>query len=102
MTECCQDHPNVTESLAIIKHELTFIRNSVTKHIEEGDKVGGYRDRVLIAESEINIIKQELFRLDKALKTEVLKTGIIGGLIGAFVGQMTPELWRILVMVITR
>ena len=102
MSEHCTTHTQISEDMTVIKHDLEYIRNCVVKHIEEGDKVGGYRDRVLIVEKEVSVVKQELLRLDRALKQEVLKTGIIGGLIGAFIGQLTPELWRILLMLITR
>lgn len=102
MSEPCNYHHQLCEDMSIIKHDMAYIRDNVTNHITEGDKVGGYRDRVLIAESEINVIKNELYRLDKALKTEVFKTGLVGGIIGALVGQLTPEVVKILIQLLTR
>ena len=98
MEKPCDYHHQICEDLAIIKHDMTFMREKFAKHVDDGEKPFGYRDRLLICEGEMKTIKQEILRLN----TEVWKVGIIAGLIGSLVGQLTPELVKVLINLLAR
>ena len=56
--------------------KLWEIIKSHSIHVLEGDKSGGWRDRLIMVENEISALK-------KAMWTRVITAGIIGGLIGS-------------------
>lgn len=84
--EHCADHGQMREDIVLMKNDLRYIRDKVCAHVTEGDREGGYRDRLLIVEREI-----------AALRTSVWKIGITSGLIGALIGNATPEAIKIIV-----
>lgn len=57
-----------------------FIKKTAD-HISEGDKQGGYRDRLVVLEQAVSALK-------KAEWTRTLTAGLVGGL----VGNISPEL----------
>jgi hypothetical protein len=66
-------------------HEQDFgklweILKTLSDHCIEGDKVGGFRDRLLSAEISI-----------KALKERFWQSALIGGVIGALVGSGSKD-----------
>lgn len=69
----------------------TKIENIIFKHIDDGEKSGGVRDRVLILERELYAIKQGYWRI-----------GLLCGFIGALIGQITPDAIITLVSWITK
>ena len=74
--EQCEYHTLLVADIAVIKNDLQYIKSKVCTHIEEGDKVGGFRDRLIIMEQEISALK-------KAMWARVGVAGMIGGLVGS-------------------
>lgn len=81
--ETCTYHTELVSDIATIKSDVTYIRETLdkqdarmTKHVDEGDKVGGFRDRLIILEQEIAALK-------KAMWVRVGVAGAVGGLIGS-------------------
>jgi len=74
--ETCSDHTALVSDIAVIKNDLKYIKDKVCDHIHEGEKDGGFRDRVIILE-------QSLSALKKAMWIRVGVAGLIGGLIGS-------------------
>lgn len=66
------------------------IEGKVCRHIDEGERSGGVRDRVLVLEREIGVLKQGYW-----------KVGLSTGFLGALLGQITPEVLTTLVKWIT-
>jgi len=90
MNEVCEQHQTVATDLAIIKNDLTYIKDKVCSHIQEGEEKGGFRDRLIVTEMEVKTIKKEISELKKAEWQRVIVAGLIGGL----VGNVSPELIR--------
>lgn len=83
--ETCEDHITLVSDIAVIKNDLAYIKDRVCNHIEEGDKQGGYRDRVVILEQQLS-----------ALRTSVWKISATAGFIGALLGNIIPEAIQLL------
>jgi hypothetical protein len=73
--ETCEYHTQLVADIAVLKDNTSYIRNTVCKHIEEGERDGGYRDRLLILEQAVSELK-------KAMWVRVIVSGFIGGLLG--------------------
>jgi len=87
-TERRRDYPNIIERLVRIEERqistdkrINGALDCMNKHIDEGDKPGGFRDRILIVEQNIKELK-------KAEWTRVIVAGVLGGLIG----NVSPDL----------
>lgn len=81
MPETCQYHTEFVKDIAILKENTNYIRNKICKHVDEGEKEGGFRDRLLILEQSVSELK-------KAMWSRVIVSGVIGGLLG---GKLAPE-----------
>jgi len=57
-----------------------FIKRTAD-HISEGDRQGGYRDRLVILEQQVSVIKQGYW-----------KTAITAGCLGGLIGNLSPDL----------
>jgi hypothetical protein len=86
MPETCEYHVQLVSDIAVIKNDLKYMRDKVCEHVTEGEKSGGWRDRLLVVEKEV-----------AALRTSVWKIGITSGLIGALIGNATPEMVKLIV-----
>ena len=64
----------------------------VSKHVNEGDKVGGYRDRLLGIEGNMKSLKEEI----SVIKQGYWKVGLACGFLGALLGKLTPDAVEIL------
>ena len=87
--EQCEYHVQLVTDIAVIKNDLTYIKSKVCSHVEEGEKQGGFRDRLVIVEQDIS-----------ALKKAKWITAITAGLIGGLVSQLTPEVFTWLIRLI--
>lgn len=96
--EYCEKHIELAEDIAVIKNSLQNIAERICKHIEEGEKTGGIRDKVFVNENEIRRIEQMV----KENKKSVWLSGIIGGVIGGLLAKSSPEFFSLLSKVITR
>lgn len=75
----------MTADIAVIKENVNYIRLKLVKHVEEGEREGGFRDRLLVLEKEISVLKRELW-------AKIIVAGFIGGL----VSNATPEAMQII------
>lgn len=74
--DICEQHIQLASDIAVIKNSIKNIEEGITKHINEAESRGGYRDRLIILEQEVSVIK-------KMMWIRVSIAGIIGGLIGS-------------------
>ena len=65
---------------------LDTVENKVEKHIDEAEKEGGHRDRLLIIETQV-----------KTMEKNAQKTALFSGLIGALIGKLSPDLINFLI-----
>ena len=75
------DHCLKEEDWGKVKSDMEFFKSKVCKHVNEGDRPGGYRDRLLIAEKEISIIKKGYWI-----------AAVVAGAVGGLIGKLTPDL----------
>jgi len=87
----CAIHDNLVSDIAVIKADMAVITNDnkhikdsvdrafvqICSHIAEGEKVGGYRDRVLKLEQDVKNLKLWVF---------------IMGILGSIIGRYAPDL----------
>ena len=84
--ECNQIFKHIDES-------LDRIENKVCTHIYDGEKEGGFRDKLLTAILDIDRIKTELSLIKKGYYI----SGALGGVIGGLVGKVSPDIISFLV-----
>lgn len=80
MENHCPEHLGFATDLGIIKNSVLKMETVFCKHIDEAERQGGQRDRLVIAEQEI-----------AALRKSVWKIGITAGFVGALIGNVAPE-----------
>jgi hypothetical protein len=68
------DISELTADIAEIKAILKTLKEQVVSHVSEGDKPGGYRDRLLILE-------QKIAAWEKFMWLRLGIAGLIGGLV---------------------
>lgn len=78
--EVCDYHTTLVSDIAVIKNDIKYIKDKVCNHVTEGEGPGGWRDRLVILEQEV-----------KVLRSNIWKIGLSSGVIGALVGNATPE-----------
>jgi len=86
----CEQHTELIKSVALIQNDLKYIREKVCRHIEDGEKEGGWRDRLLLAEQQISTIKKGYW-----------KACAVSGIIGGLIGKLTPDVLSFVVKIIT-
>ena len=74
--EICAEHTKLVSDIEVIKNDIKYIREKVCDHIREGEKEGGFRDRLIVLEQTVSSLK-------KAMWIRVGVAGLIGGLIGS-------------------
>jgi hypothetical protein len=74
--EICAEHTKLVSDIEVIKNDIKYIREKVCDHIHEGEKEGGFRDRLIVLEQTVSSLK-------KAMWARVSVAGLIGGLIGS-------------------
>ena len=94
--------------------DLEYIKKAVATHVFEGDKPGGFRDRLVVLEQQHAVItektleqcgvlkekiKEQNERIDK-IKLGYIWAGILGGVIGGLISTAAPEFFIILGKVI--
>jgi len=77
----CDYHTELVANIAVIKTDIQYIKDRVCNHIKEGEEKGGFRDRLIILEQEVSVLK-------KVMWMRVIVAGFVGGLIA----DGTPEL----------
>lgn len=76
--------PECVEIIKRIDETLERIEKKICFHIEEGEKTGGFRDRVLKLEMDF-----------KEMKNRFWASALIGGIIGALIGSGSGDVLRI-------
>jgi hypothetical protein len=71
-------------------------------HVEESNKAGGYRDRVLVLEQTQAQFKDTLLTLDRHIKNASTRSAIIGGIIGGLIGAASPTTIQALISIILK
>lgn len=71
---------------------MNRIENGICKHIDEGERKGGYRDRLRDLEEQRNTLKKEI----STIKKGYWKACIVSGLIGGLLGNLTPEAFNVI------
>jgi len=98
MTEYCPDHTKLYSKIEVIDTKLDAFFDRVSLHIEEGDKAGGFRDRLIFAETSVKLCKAEI----STLKKNRWLVGIVSGLVGGLVSQLSPELVNLIIRIMIR
>ncbi len=83
-SEVCDYHVTLVADMAVIKTDIKYIRDKVCNHVTEGEGPGGWRDRLVILEQEVRL-----------LKSSIWKIGLGSGVIGALVGNAAPEVIKL-------
>ena len=84
-SEVCDYHVTLVADMAVIKTDIKYIRDKVCNHVTEGEGPGGWRDRQVILEQEV-----------RTLRSSIWKIGLGSGVIGALVGNATPEVIKLI------
>ena len=87
--DVCEHHTTLVSDIAVIKNDLSYIKDRVCSHISEGESKGGFRDRLIILEQEVSAFKRIAW-------TRLIVAGLIGGL----VANATPEVFGWLIKMI--
>jgi hypothetical protein len=74
--ETCEQHIQIASDMAVIKNDMSYVRNKICKHVDEGEKEGGFRDRVLRLEIDVSELKKRFWL-----------SSILGGIVGALIGS---------------
>lgn len=90
---------SLAAGIASLDNTISQAFKRINGHIDEGEKIGGSRDRIRNAETGIEIIKLAVEdrkkEIDK-LRREVWRMAIIGGVMGGLVGHITPDFFKLL------
>ena len=68
------------------------IEDKVCRHIDEGERPGGVRERLLIVEQLLKAQRNEI----SVIKQGYWKVGLACGFIGALLGNIAPEAFRLI------
>lgn len=76
-------------TLKYLTESMNRIEKRVLTHVEEGDRPGGFRDRLLILERDVSIMKKGYWI-----------AAVVGGVIGGMLGSSVPEAFAFIFKVI--
>lgn len=78
--------------------QLKVMAEMAEAHINESNRQGGYRDRLLIAEQVLASSKvameKEIAEIRRIVCISHIRVGFIAGLIGGLTGQITPQTFQ--------
>ena len=83
----------IGKDLSELTTALRHISERICQHINEGERQGGFRDRLLIAERQIAEQKEQI----SVIKSGYWKVAIVSGFIGGLLGKVTPDLFNFLI-----
>lgn len=97
ITEISKQMTGVVTSLAVLNATFTDVKNRMSSHISDGEKEGGFRDRLVILEQKQKVLKDDVIHSEERLCNEisVIKKGywkacIVSGIIGGMIGNTAP------------
>lgn len=79
--DTCEYHITLVSDIAVIKSSLDTIKDKICSHITQGEEKGGFRDRLIILEQEVKVIKQGYW-----------KAALVAGILGGLIGNLSPDL----------
>jgi hypothetical protein len=85
----CEYHTMLVSDLAVIKNDISYIKEKVCGHIREGEKEGGFRDRVVLLEERQKKVLNEII---PELKRRFWFSSLIGGVLGALIGSGSGDI----------
>ena len=102
--EICEEHLKMIEDraktsadLSIIKNDVSYIRNKLSKHVEEGEREGGHRDILRENTKDIAYLKKQISEIKKSK----WQSGAIGGAV-VFTLTKSPDIGHIVLTFITK
>jgi len=86
---------SLNTTLLLLNRTLETLECRMLSHVEEGERPGGHRDRLLKLETEHEQVKDDIkantVRV-RALRAELWKVAFLGGVVGGVVGKFATEL----------
>lgn len=92
MGDTCEYHVELVKDIATIKSDIAYIKDNFSCHIKDAEKDGGFRDRLLLTETRLVALGQEISLIKKGYWIN----GIIGGLIGGLLATSAPETFKLI------
>jgi len=90
--ETCSQHSELVSKVAVLETKLDGIKDSqervekiFCKHVDEGEKTGGFRDRLIVVEQSISTIKKRYW-----------KACIVARVIGGLLGKLRKDIFNLL------
>jgi len=94
--ESMQQISALVTSMAVLNASFSQVKDKISTHIDDGEKQGGFRDRLVIIEhTQKEIIVPQMNELKKNIWSQCILAGLLGGLIG----HITPQIFELLVKV---
>jgi hypothetical protein len=92
-------------TLLLLNRTLETLERRMLAHVDEGERPGGHRDRLLRLETEHEQVKDDIksntTRI-RALRSELWKVAFIGGVIGGVVGKFATEMIDSVIKIVVR
>jgi hypothetical protein len=99
----CEQHKEIVKyqgelftKLAVMQNTLDSVKDRICLHIDEGEKHGGFRDRVLTLEQTQKALKEEI----GVIKRSYWKTCLVAGVLGGLLGKLTPDLFNLIIRMV--
>lgn len=86
--EQCESHEKLSNNIVKLQTSFDEVKERICNHIDEGEKSGGFRDRLLVIEEAVSVLKKSYW-----------KTAITCGIIGGLLGKVSPDIFNFLVKV---
>lgn len=85
---CLHEHEwgQIQEYIKNQNERWAKIEEKIYKHIDEGERAGGVRERLVVLEREVKNIQDDFW-----------KVGVSGGFIGALLGNIAPDVVSVFV-----
>ena len=95
--EICEHHIGLANNIAVMANDVAYIRKTVCRHIDEGEKEGGHRDILRENTKDIAYLKKQI----SEIKRSKWQSGAIGGVV-VFTLTKSPEIGHMVLTFITK
>lgn len=99
--ETCPEHIKFATQQGVIINKLDNIEARMATHVTEGEKVGGWRDRLLMLEGDVKNHKDDVQKEIGALKRAMWLRTVISGILGGMIANGSDEAFRMFVKFLT-